>query len=90
MSLNNTACSPSGTCTVLDGAFTNGTYFDAQYDPNYPVPLWRNRLELAFMCIFNSMTRKPGFPQVTIHRTSEIFPTKHVMVDFNELTRLQW
>jgi hypothetical protein len=62
MSVNDTTCSPTGTCYILDGAFTNGTFFDAQYDPNFPVPIWRPRLELAFIIIFNSMSCKTGFP----------------------------
>ncbi|PMD47486.1 hypothetical protein L207DRAFT_576263 [Hyaloscypha variabilis F] len=56
MSVNDTACSPTGTCVILDGAFTNGTDYVAQYDPNYPVPLWRSRIELSFICIFNTMS----------------------------------
>ncbi|KAH8784840.1 hypothetical protein F5882DRAFT_124422 [Hyaloscypha sp. PMI_1271] len=56
MSVNDTTCSPTSTCSILDGAFTNGTFFVAQYDPNFPTPIWRSRLELAFICIFNSMS----------------------------------
>jgi hypothetical protein len=61
MSVNDTTCSPTGTCYILNGAFTNGTYFDAQFDPNFPVPIWRPRLELAFICFFNSMSCKTDF-----------------------------
>jgi len=63
MSVNDTACSPTGTCVILDGAFTNGTDYVAQYDPNYPVPLWRSRIELSFICIFNTMSRKADLSQ---------------------------
>jgi hypothetical protein len=58
MALNNTACSPTSNCTILDGAFTNGTVFVAQYDPSAAVPHWHQRMELATICVFNSLTCK--------------------------------
>lgn len=56
MSVNNTACSPTSTCTILDGATTNGTFYVHVYNPNAPVVDWRQKLELATICICNSLT----------------------------------
>ncbi|KAH9221283.1 hypothetical protein DL95DRAFT_382165 [Leptodontidium sp. 2 PMI_412] len=53
---NNTSCSPTGNCTILVGAKTNGTFYVAQYDPNYPAPFWHQRMELATICVCNSLT----------------------------------
>jgi hypothetical protein len=58
MSVNDTACSPTSTCTILEGAFTNGTFYVAQYDPKAPVPHWHQRMELATICVTNSLTCK--------------------------------
>ncbi|KAL2061037.1 hypothetical protein VTL71DRAFT_9089 [Oculimacula yallundae] len=53
---NDTSCSPTGDCPILVGAKTNGTFFVAQYDPSYPAPFWRQRMELITICVCNSLT----------------------------------
>lgn len=55
---NDTSCSPTSNCTILEGASTNGTYYVAQYDPNFPVPYWHKNMELATIIVCNSLTRK--------------------------------
>lgn len=54
--VNDTACSPTSTCIILDGPTTNGTLFVAQYNPHAVVVDWRQKLELATICICNSLT----------------------------------
>ncbi|KAJ5052357.1 uncharacterized protein L3040_002108 [Drepanopeziza brunnea f. sp. 'multigermtubi'] len=53
---NNTACSPFGNCTIIDGVRTNGTIFTPPYDATYPVPHWHQNMELATICVFNSLS----------------------------------
>ncbi|KAH7313021.1 hypothetical protein BKA65DRAFT_150392 [Rhexocercosporidium sp. MPI-PUGE-AT-0058] len=53
---NDTSCSPTGNCTILVGAKTNGTFYVAQYDRNYPAPFWHQRMELVTICVCNSLT----------------------------------
>lgn len=53
---NNTSCSPYGNCTIIEGAITNGTMFVAPYDPNAPGPRWRKHMEMATICVCNSLT----------------------------------
>ncbi|TVY38055.1 hypothetical protein LSUB1_G005944 [Lachnellula subtilissima] len=56
---NSTACYITGNCTILDGSQTNGTFYvfgSNGYDPNAPVPLWHQRLELATICTADSLT----------------------------------
>jgi hypothetical protein len=57
MSLN---CSISGNtnCTILNGATTNGTFWVSPYDPDYPVPYWHQNMQLATICVANSLTCK--------------------------------
>jgi hypothetical protein len=54
----NTSCSPYGNCTIIEGAITNGTMFVAPYDPNAPGPKWRKHMEMATICVCNSLTCK--------------------------------
>ncbi|KAG0649370.1 hypothetical protein D0Z07_4120 [Hyphodiscus hymeniophilus] len=52
----NSTCQIYSNCTILDGANTNGTIFIAFYNASAPVPYWHQRMELATICIFNSLS----------------------------------
>lgn len=54
--VNDTSCSPTSTCPIQGGATTNGTIFVATYNPDAPVVDWLQKLELATICICNSLT----------------------------------
>jgi hypothetical protein len=43
---------------IMTGAITNGTVWVGSYDPNLPVPHWHQKMELATICVCNSLTRK--------------------------------
>jgi len=49
-------CVQFNNCTIVNGAQTNGTYYVAKYDPNAPVPRWHQNMELATICVCNSLT----------------------------------
>ncbi|PBP27174.1 plasma membrane protein, partial [Diplocarpon rosae] len=53
---NDTSCSPFGNCTILAGTKTNGTIFTPRYNESYPVPYWHQNMELATICLCNSLT----------------------------------
>ena len=53
---NSTACAAASNCTILDGTTTNGTYEVTGYNPLAPVPYWHQRMELATICVFNSLS----------------------------------
>jgi len=49
-------CVQFNNCTISNGAETNGTFYVAKYDPNAPVPIWHQNMELATICVCNSLT----------------------------------
>ena len=44
----------------MNGAYTNGTYYIGEYNPEAAVPYWHQNMELATVCVANSLTRKFG------------------------------
>jgi hypothetical protein len=54
--MSNAPCVQWNNCTIVSGAQTNGTYYVAHYDPTAYVPLWHQHMELATVCVCNSLT----------------------------------